>query len=174
MYNTGYMHDFILILGAQGSGKTTLARFLKEKLNSTHIDYDWIRDFHLDKGWKNTSDAEEKMSFENLIFLLKNYAKHDYKNVIVGGFTEENIKRILEELKDYKNLVITLYLSDDRVLKQRVLTESRDSGFRDFEQSIKFNKKLREELSFSNEHKIDNTNQTPEETVDQVMAILTQ
>lgn len=166
------MYNFVFIFGAQGSGKTTLARLLKEKLNSVHIDFDWIRDFHLNKGWTNTTDIEEEMSFENLVFLLKNYAKHEYKNVIVGGFTEKNIERILSELKDYKNLVITLYLTDDEILKKRVLTESRDSGFRDFEQSISFNKKLRDELHFPNEQKIDNTNQTPEETANQIVAML--
>ncbi len=166
------MYNFIFILGAQVAGKTTLARFLKEKLNSPHIDFDWVRDMHLNKGWTNTSGNEEEMSIENLVFLLKNYAKHDYKNVIVGGFTEKNIEKILHEFKDYKNFVLTLYLSDDEVLKKRVLTESRDSGFRDFEESIRFNKKLREELHFPNEQKIDNTNQTPDETANQVVEII--
>ena len=166
------MYNFIFILGAQGSGKTTLARLLKEKLMSVHIDYDWIRDFHLDKDWKNASDTEGKMSFENLAFILKNYARHNYKNVIVSGFVEEDIKRILDELKDYKNIVVTLCLNNDEVLKQRVLTEFRDSGFRDFKLSIEFNKKLRDELNFPDEHKIDNTNQTPEETANQIIDIL--
>lgn len=162
------MYNYIFILGAQGAGKTTIARLLKEKMNSIHIDFDWIRDFHLNKSWTNTTDTEEAMSLENLVFLLKNYAKHNYKNVIIGGFTEKNIKRILDELKDYRSIVFTLYLTDDEILKQRVLTESRDSGFRDFEQSIEFNKKLRDELHFPSEHKIDNTNQTPEETLNQI------
>lgn len=166
------MNNFILILGAQGSGKTTLARLLKKKLNSVHIDYDWIRDFHLNQGWENTSNDEEEMSFENLIFILKNYTKHNYKNVIVGGFTENGIERIIKELKSYKNIIITLYLNNDDILKQRVLTESRDSGFRDFEQSIELNRKLRDELKYSNEHKVDNTNLTPEETTNQIVAIL--
>ncbi len=168
------MYNLIFILGAQGSGKTTVAKLLKEKLGSTHIDFDWIRDFHLDKGWKNASDTEEEMSFENLVFLLKNYAKHNYKNVIVGGFTEKNIERFLGEFNNYKNIVITLYLSNDEVLKQRVLEESKDSGFRDFEQSILFNKRLRDELIYPNEHKIDNTNQTPDETANQIVNILTE
>jgi len=112
------------------------------------------------------------MSFENLVFLVKNYAKHDYKNVIIVGPAEKNLGRILGELKDYKNLVITLYLTDDAVLKNRVLTESRDSGFRDFEQAISFNQKLRDEVRFPNEKKINNTNQTPEETVSQIVAML--
>ena len=165
------MYDLIFLLGAQGSGKTTVARILKEKLSSPHIDFDWIRDFHLNKGWANISDSEEKMSLENLVFLLKNYVKHNYKNVIVGGFSEKNIEKILEELKGYKSIVFTLYLTDDAVLKHRVLTESRDSGFRDFEESIEFNKRLKE-LHFPNEHKIDNTNQKPEETLNQIVNML--
>ncbi len=166
------MYNFIFLLGAQGSGKTTIARLLKEKLGSPHIDYDWIRGFHLNKDWSNISDTEAKMSFENLVFLLKNYKKHNYENVIVGGFTEQDIEKLLDEFKDDKYIIITLFLTDEDILKQRVLTESRDSGFRDFEQSIQFNKKLNEELKFPNEHKIDNTNQTSEETVDQIIGLL--
>src|SRR5579872_4857562 len=166
------MYDFVFILGAQGAGKTTIARLLKEKLHAPHVDFDRIRGIHLNKDWTNTNDAEEEMSLENLVFLLKNYAKHGYKNVIVSGFTEENIEKILSELKDYKNIAITLYLTDDEIPKQRVLTESRDSGFRDFAQSITFNKRLREELQYPNEKKIDNTNQTPEETANQIVSIL--
>lgn len=166
------MYNFIFLLGAQGSGKTTIARLLKEKLQSPHIDYDWIRGFHLNKDWSNISDKEVKMSFENLVFLLKNYKKHNFENVIVGGFTEQDIEKILDEFKDDKCIVVTLFLTDEDILKQRVLTELRDSGFRDFEKSIQFNKKLKEELKFPNEHKIDNTNQTPEETVDQIIGLL--
>ena len=165
------MYNFIFLLGAQGSGKTTIARLLKEKLGSPHIDYDWIRDCHLNKDWSNASDTEEKMSFENLVFLLKNYKKHNYENVIVGGFTEQDIEKILDEFKNDKYIVITLFLTDEDILKQRVLTESRDSGFRDFEQSIQFNKRVKGDLKFPNEHKIDNTNQTPEETVDQILEL---
>lgn len=166
------MYNFIFVLGAQGVGKTTIARLLKEKLSSTHIDFDWIRDFHMNKNWSNANDAEEEMSIEKLVLLLENYVKHDYKNVIVGGFTEKNIERVLQELQGHKGIVITLYLTDDEVLKQRVLTESRDSGFRDFEKSIEFNKKLRDALHFPNEHKINNTNQSPEETVNQIVDLI--
>lgn len=166
------MYDIIFLLGAQGSGKTTTARLLKEKLGSPHIDFDWIRGFHLDNKWSDTSEGEEQMSIDNLLYLLKNYIQHDYKNIIVSGFTEQNITRFIEGLKDYKYAVITLVLSDDETLKSRVLTESRDSGFRDFEEAIKFNKKLRDEMKFFNEYKIDNTNQTPEEVISQIENIL--
>ncbi|MEO6508971.1 MAG: AAA family ATPase [Patescibacteria group bacterium] len=166
------MYNFIFILGAQGSGKTTLARILKEKLDlSVHIDFDWIRDFHLNKKWSNANEKEEEMSLENLKYLLKNYAKNDFKNIIASGFTENNFEEVLREFEN-RSIVITLYLNDDKLLKQRVLTESRDSGFRDFEESIQFNTRLRDQLKYLNERKIDNTNQTPEETADQVMRLL--
>lgn len=168
------MYSFIFLLGAQGSGKTTIARFLKEKLSSPHIDYDWVRGFHLNNNWSNTSDIETKMSFENLVFILKNYKKHNYKNVIVSGFSEHDIEKILGEFKDEKYLVITLFLTDNEVLKQRVLTESRDSGFRDFKESLRFNKKLMDELKYPNEHKIDTTNQSPGETVNQIIDLLSE
>ena len=166
------MYNFIFLLGAQGSGKTTLARLLKKKLSCVHVDYDWIRGFHLDQGWKNTNNIEEAMSFENLVFILRNYAKHNYKNVIVTGFTKNRIESILMELKGYENIIITLYLMNDYVLKQRVLTETRDSGFRNFEESIELNKKLKDQLNYPNEHKIDNADQTPEETLNQIIPIL--
>jgi adenylate kinase family enzyme len=166
------MHNFIFILGAQGAGKTTVARLLKEKLKSVYVDFDWVRDFHLDAGWTNISEVEERMSWENLLFLLKNYTKYNYKNIIVGGFTDNNIVRILSELKEYKNMVITLYVTDDEVLKQRVLNPSRDSGFRDYEKSIQLNKELKDELHFSNEYKIDNTHPNPQDTVNQIINII--
>lgn len=166
------MYSFIFLLGSQGSGKTTIARLLKEKLGSPHIDYDWVRGFHLNNNWTNTSGKEAEMSFENLVFILKNYKKHNYRNVIVSGFTEHDSDNIFNEFKDDNYLVITLFLTDNEVLKQRVLEETRDSGFRDFEESIKFNKKLREELKLPNEYKIDNTNQNPEETANQIIGLL--
>ncbi len=169
------MYDFIFILGAQGSGKTTISKLLKEKLNSPYLDLDWIRGIHLNNDWSNISDSEEKMSIENFVFLLKNYVKHKYNNIIVCGFTPDNVEQIInEKLNDYKSIVITLTLNDDEVLKNRVLNESRDSGFRDYKESIKFNKMLRDELSFSNEHKIDNTNQTPEQSIKEIESILSQ
>lgn len=166
------MYNFIFLLGAQGSGKTTIARILKEELGFAHIDFDWLRDPHLNKQWSNATNLEKKMSFENLIFILNNYKKHNYRNVVVGGFTEEDMKRILTEFKDDKYIVITLFLTDNEELKKRVLTESRDSGFRDFKQSIKFNKKLREGLRFPNEHKIDNTSRNPVGVISRIKNLL--
>lgn len=166
------MYDLIFLLGAQGSGKTTIAKLLKEKLESPHIDFDWIRGFHLNKEWSNTNDSELEMTLNNLIAILKNYLKHKYQNILVSGFTETDVEKMLNEFKNNRYKIITLIVANDKVLQERVLTESRDSGFRDFEESIKFNRRLREKLTFPNEHKIDNTNQSPEETASYIKDLL--
>lgn len=166
------MYDFIFLLGAQGSGKTTTGRLLKEQLSSPYIELDWIRGFHLNHGWSDASQKDHDMAVENLLFMLKNYKKHEYHNVIVSGFTEEDMQKFMQELKDENFIVITLFLTNDDLLKQRVLTETRDSGFRDYQESIRFNKRLRDDLTFPNEHKINNTNRTPEETLKQIKELL--
>ena len=81
------MVDIIFINGSPGSGKTTISKLLRKKLkNSPLIELDWLRCYHLDKKWTNASKKEEKMSFENLKFILKNYIRNGYENIIVTGF----------------------------------------------------------------------------------------
>ncbi len=65
--------DLIVIAGAPGSGKTTVSDLLYAELKSPYIDFGDVRNFHLDWGWTNQSPREEQMSFENLIYILKNY-----------------------------------------------------------------------------------------------------
>ena len=166
------MYNYIFLLGAPGVGKTTIARLLKEQLNSPYLDYDWIRGFHLNKDWSNRDNKEKAMSLENLFFILKNYKKNGFCNVLVGGFRVYDMKKILKEFKDDNFIIITLFLTNDNILKERVLTETRDSGWRDFKNSIEFNRRLKNELKFPNEYKIDNTNKTPQEAVDQIIGIL--
>ena len=168
------MKDYIFLIGAQGAGKTTIARLLKEVLGSPHIDFDWIRDFHLDKEWGNCSDREQEMSLENLIHILKNYKKHHFHNIITSGFTEKDIEKLIEVFKEDKFIIITLYITDDIELKNRVLNKNRDSGFRDYESSIKFNKKLKDEVKYPNEYKIDNTYHKPEEIVEKIVQLLSE
>lgn len=78
------MTDFIFIAGSPGSGKTTISKLLYEKLNHPPlIDFGNLREPHLEINWLNQSKKEEQMSFENLLYILKNYIKHGYKNVVI-------------------------------------------------------------------------------------------
>lgn len=159
------MLDFIFIGGAPGTGKTTIAKLLRKYLKSPAIEYSWIRGFHLDEGWTNMSEKEEAMSFENILFILRNYVKNGYQNVIVSDFEDSRLKQLENLFPNNKYSIFTLFLTDEEELKRRVLTESRDSGFRDFEKSIIWNKNVRERQTFPHELKIDNTKNTPEQTL---------
>ena len=167
------MIDIIFIGGSQGTGKTTIGKLLKEKLNfSPYIELDWLRGFHLDPKWKKKNLKEENISFENLCFIVKNYLKYNYKNIILIGLTDKRIKELIKKLKTKKYLIVTLVINNDKELKKRILTESRDSGYRGFENSIKLNKKHINKKLSKNEIKIDNTHNDSKKTVREIIRLL--
>src|SRR3989344_9481636 len=156
------MVDFIFIAGSPGSGKTTISNLLKTKLkNPPMIDFGWIREFHLDKEWKNAGKKEEQMSFDNLVFILKNYVKHGYKEVIVNDLQDFRIEQIPKRFTKNRYIIISLIVKVDNELKNRVLGE-RDSGFKDFKATISWNKKIIDRKSIKNEIKVDNTHNSPD------------
>lgn len=160
------MIPLIFINGAPGVGKTTVAKLLQQKLASPYIDFGWLREYHLDRSWSNASEKEEQMSFENLVYILKNYIKNEYTNVIITDLQEFRTQQIASifDIKEYK--IFTLIVNDDKELKSRVMNESRDSGYRNFEKAIIWNNELRIRSELENEIKIDNTNLPPEAVVE--------
>lgn len=166
------MADFIFIAGSPGTGKTTISNLLKEKLkNPPMIDFGWIREFHLDREWKNANKKEEQMSYENLVFILKNYVKHGYKNIIVNDLQDFRIEEIHKKFSKYNYMIISLIVKDDEELKSRILGE-RDSGFKDVKTALSWNKKLIERKNLKNEYKVDNTHRDPKESVNTILEIL--
>jgi shikimate kinase len=163
------MKDIIFIWGSPGTGKTTICRLLKEKLNSPYIDYDWIRDFHLDSKWKNKSEKEGRMSFENYKFIIKNYLKNKYKNIILTSLSGKHIHNIIKTFQKKDCIIFSLIVEDDKELKKRVLTESRDSGYRNYKEAIKWNKLGKERKLWPNEIRIDNTHNSPNKTVKEIL-----
>ena len=64
------------------------------------IDFGWLRGGHLDNKWSNANPKEEEMAFENLLFIIKNYWQHGYKNVIVTDLREDKVVTLAEIFKD--------------------------------------------------------------------------
>ncbi len=151
------MVDLIIIAGAPGSGKTTICNILKEKLNSPMITFGHIRGFHLDQKWSNTTPIDELMTFNNLQFIIQNYFNNGYRNIIINDLEVHRIEQIPEIYLNKQILIFTLFLNNDQELKERVLTESRDSGFRDYRKSIECNEIIKAKEKLKNEILINNT-----------------
>ncbi|CAM4803430.1 unnamed protein product [Rotaria magnacalcarata] len=77
--------------GCPGSGKTTVSRLIQHTKHETWpmIDFGCLRVFHLNHEWTNQNDDEEQMSFENLIFILKNYHRYSYQNILINDLTDK-------------------------------------------------------------------------------------
>lgn len=166
------MPSLIFIGGAPGSGKTTVSRLLHETFQSVMIDFGTLREFHLDNLWTKESEKEEQMAFENLVFILKNYIRNDYKNVIVNDLKDFRIEQIPQAFADEDYLIVTLVVRDDDELRARVLNPTRDSGWRDVERALAWNRAVIERPAVRNEYKLDNTLNTPEETAQEIINLI--
>jgi AAA domain len=166
------MPSLIIIGGAPGSGKTTVSKLLYEILQSPMIDFGDLRNFHLDFLWEKANESEEQMSFENLVFILKNYIRNDYKNVIINDLQDFRIQQIPSIFANDDYLIVTLVLHDDDELRARVLNPSRDSGFRDVERALAWNRAVIERPTLKNEYKLDNTVNPPEDTAQEIINLI--
>ena len=164
------MPDLLVIAGAPGSGKTTVSRLLRDKLNSPYIDYGYIREFHLDLEWKNQSAEEEQMSFENLTYIVKNYFRYGWKNVIVTDLRDFRVEQIPEIFAGFNYAIFTLFTKTDEELAERIIT--RNDGFMNVEAAVEWNKHVQRRNLVANEYRIDNTHRHPEKTTLEILRLL--
>jgi len=158
----------VLIAGSPGSGKTTVSQLLKERLdNAPLIDFGTLREFHLKPDWSNQSPEEEKMAFENLLSLLGNYEKYGYTYVIVNDLKDERVQSFPTVFTgSVKIFTLTV---DDKILRQRIEDPNRNSGFKEVEAAMKWNKQVKERGTVQNEYKIDNSHSDPRKTVEVIL-----
>lgn len=163
------MKDFIFIAGAPGSGKSSVAKVLQEKLNCPLFEFGWIPEFR-NTGTKTIPYVEEEsLAFENLVLVAKNYAKHGFKNVIITDLNNNYIEQLPSIFSDYDFAIYTLRVQDNETLKQRVLEGSRSSEYRDWEKALEINDLLQNRLAFRNEIFIDVGEQSVGDIADQIM-----
>jgi adenylate kinase family enzyme len=162
-------YKLIIFAGAPGSGKTTICELLQKELNSPLIDFGYLREWHLDPKWKNANAKEEQMAFENLVYVLKNYIKNGYRNILVNDLMEDKVAKLA---KIFQNRIIISLVLDESVLRKRVVNPKRDSGFRDVEKAVKWNTQLKKRKLLENEIRVDNSHSNPKKTVKELLLIL--
>ena len=161
--------DLIVIAGAPGSGKTTVADLLHRTLASPFIDFGYIREFHLDPEWKKQSSREEQMSFENLVYIIKNYIRYGYQNIIVTDLKDFRVQQIPELFAEYSYLITTMIISSDDELPLRI--RKRDDGWRDVARAQAWNKQIQERPLLVGEHRIDIPHNEPERTLEVILQL---
>ncbi|MDQ2786821.1 MAG: AAA family ATPase [Chloroflexota bacterium] len=159
------MLDLIVVGGAPGSGKTTICRLIQAETQWPLIEFGYLRQFHLDRAWTNISPREEQMSFENLTFIVRNYVHYGYKHVILNDLEDFRVQQIPDLFSDIDYIIFDLIVESDDELKRRVLDPTRDSGFRDHGASLAWNDELKRRSLRTNEHRIDNSDCDPAQTM---------
>ena len=166
------MADIVFIAGAPGVGKSTIAKKLHDVLKSPFFEFGWIPEFRVKGEADICYQDEELLSFENLILVVKNYIKHGFKNSIVTDLEDKRILELGEIFGDYEYQIITLTISSNDEMKARILDERRQNDYRDIDSAIKINQSILERALLKNEIRIDTTNKSASEVLDEVKSHL--
>lgn len=165
--------DFIILHGSPGNGKTTLSRKLHEHFESPYFEFGWIPEFRtLNPSMKNSQKDEEQLSFENLILVSMNYNKHGYKNVILTDLDDVRMLDIPQIFSEFNYVILTLYVDNDEIIKNRILTRSNGNSFKDWKQSIKINTLIKQRNKLPNEYRILNSRDDSDITLKEILGIL--
>ena len=167
--------NIIVIHGAPGSGKTTLAELLHAQLKSPWFEFGWIPEFTRRNPHTDISSREEEqLSFENLILVTQNYIRHGFENVILSDLNDARLLDIAREFHDTPHMIVTLTAEDDNLLKQRILVRTGENAYKDWRQAQHINAMIAARPPLPNEVRICVDHHGPEEIAEQVLALLKQ
>lgn len=129
------MNKLIIITGMAGSGKTTLARFLNEKIeNSVLLSLDQVKEANFDTiGFKDKEQKKDLNKISNSVFinLLEESMKRKDKNIIIEypfSLKWKSTFQNFSEKYNYKVITINAIVHDfdenwNRILKRDLSDE---------------------------------------------------
>lgn len=156
----------IFINGSINSGKSTVAKLLTKKLPKTaNIEIDSLRHF-IDQV---EIDKAIPINLENAVLLIKNFVKHWYNVVIPYPLSETNYQYMEDALSNIWDKIYYVTLAPD-IKKALTSTAERQISDREY-------KRIQHHYNIGIPSPsfgiiIDNTNQTPEETVNEIVSKL--
>ncbi len=154
----------IFINGSINAGKTTIAKILANKIpNTANVEIDNLHSFI---HWLEI-DKAVPINLENAVLIINNFVKHGYNVVVPYPLSQKNYKYLKKEL--YGNKLYFFTLAPDVKKAQR---NTEDRKLTSWERSrIQHHYDTGIPKPAFGEI-IDNTNQTPEETAEAIIAIL--
>lgn len=166
--------EVIIIIGAPGVGKTTTAKILAKQLKAIMLRLSWLRALHLDPKWKNASLREANMTYRTLVFMTKNYLRHKFHPIVIEDILSTHAQRLKRDFRGTPYFIVNLVMSDNAMQKKRVLTATRDSGYRKWKDASEINRFYRRRTSGAREVKIDTTHTSPVKVVQYIVRALNQ
>lgn len=153
----------VFISGSINSGKSTIAKMLVDKIgNCVNLEIDRFHEF---LEWMPIGEVIP-INLRNAVSLIKNYVEMGFNIVVPYPLSQKNYDYLMENLKDL-NTKIWFFTLAPKI--EKVLTNRGNRELNDLEISrIKYHY----ETGINNPSFgkiIDNTNQTPEETLEVIL-----
>lgn len=165
-------YDIIFIAGAPGSGKSSVANGLQKILATPCFEFGWIPEFRRRGNKTITYQEEEKIAFENLVLVVKNYIKHKFCNIIITDLEDKRIIELHEHFAKQNYIIFTLIVDDEKTLKSRVMNESRSSKYRDWETAAQINREIIARPLLLNENRINTTKKSIKKIISEIVACI--
>ncbi|KKP79957.1 MAG: hypothetical protein UR80_C0043G0005 [Parcubacteria group bacterium GW2011_GWB1_35_5] len=156
----------IFLNGSINAGKSTVAKILAKKLSNTAVvEIDSLREMI---DWMPIDQAIS-INLENAVSVIKNFTKKGLNVVVPYPLSQNNYDYVVSELKDIniKTYFFTLAPKLDKILTNR--------GDRELNNKERERIKHHYDIGIQNPSFgiiIDNTDQSPEETADYILAKL--
>lgn len=161
--------EVVVIAGSPGSGKSTLMNALGPALGDPpRIEFGHFREWHLDPMWKRQSPKEESMAFENLVFVIDNYRRHEMTPVLVTDLREHRVQDLADRYGSAA-VIVTLVAPDDEI-RRRI--SARAEGFIDVDAATAWNKRVTRAEVLPTEVRYDSGLMTAEDIVSKVVAVI--
>jgi len=156
----------IFINGSINSGKSTVAKILVDKLGNTALlEIDYLRDFI---SWMPLKESIP-INLENAVAIIKIFMKKGMSTVVPYPLSKENYQYFIENLKEHKDRMHIFTLSPKL---EKVLT---NRGARELSEWEKERIKYHYAVGIPSPDFgviIDNTNQSPNETAEQILSVI--
>ncbi len=159
--------DVIVLSGAPGVGKTSLALAVRDLYGAVHLDLPRIRSFHLPCDWSGANAVEEAMAVRVLMSMAWVYLRHGRVPMVLDDLRDEDAVRAAHELASSARVRLISLVADDDLLAARLT--ARCAGFRDFGEALARNAALRRRPLFGGEVRLDTSGGLLGEAVADIM-----